>query len=512
MDLHKSQVFFILLCAFIVGVFGSSIVGVPYAVIPTLLLVAIAIISISIYRKTFDDSPRGASRRKLGAVIGFAIMSLAFGLWYFNQYSLGHSYLKEVADKNITVTLRGYVDSEIDVNEKSSKFVLRVKQIIFPNYGIYADERILITLPKYPEYTYGDILKLSAIVQIPKNFDTFDYVTYLRKDGISTITSYPKIEKDDKLKLNFVDRTKVATYGALFNIKGKFEDSVNRSISEPNASFINGIILGSRQNIPQDLKDDFARTSTSHILAISGYNIAIVSEMLLSIFILFMVRRRAFWLSVLGIILFTILTGASSSVVRASLMGLLLLFANGYGRLYDNKISIALAATAMILINPFVLVFDIGFQLSFLAVIGIIYFYPALDDLIKKWPAMGGLKETALMTLSAQIFVLPLLIYYFKSLSIVSLPVNILILPFVPVAMLLGFMTGVAGMILPILGKIMGLFAWAVTTYQIKIVESFSSLSFAAVSVSMSWWAVILVYAFVIVFAIYLHKKYAERL
>jgi len=181
-------------------------------------------------------------------------------------------------------------------------------------------------------------------------------------------------------------------------------------------------------------------------------------------------------MSVIIIVLFVILTGASASVVRAAVMGLLLLFANGYGRLYNPKNSIIFAGAAMVYFNPFVLVFDIGFQLSFVAVLGLIYFYPRFDDKLKKMPKFGNLKEIFLMTLSAQIAVAPLLIYYFRNFSLVSLPVNLMILPFIPFAMFAGFISGLAGMIFPSFGQVIGWVAWAITTYQIKVVELFAKM------------------------------------
>jgi len=265
-------------------------------------------------------------------------------------------------------------------------------------------------------------------------------------------------------------------YKKIFGLKNKFESAINKSISEPNASFINGILLGSRQNIPEEIKEAFNKTGTTHILAISGYNIMIISWAVLSLLVYFFKRRTAFWLSVAIIILFTILTGASSSVVRASIMGLLLLFANGYGRLYDPKNSIILAGVAMIWSNPFALVFDIGFQLSFVAVIGLMYLYPRIDSKLKKLPKLGNLKEMFLMTLSAQIAVAPLLIYYFKNFSLVSLLANILILPFLPAAMFIGFISGLAGVIFLPVGQVVGFIAWAITTYQIKIIEFLASI------------------------------------
>jgi competence protein ComEC len=191
---------------------------------------------------------------------------------------------------------------------------------------------------------------------------------------------------------------------------------------------------------------------------------------------IFLKRRKAFWCSVVVIFLFTILTGASASVVRASLMGLLLLFANGYGRLYNPKNSIILAGGVMIYHNPMVLVFDIGFQLSFLAVVGLLYIYPFLNNRFRKIPEFWGLKELILMTISAQLAVAPLLIYYFNNFSLVSLPTNVLILPVLPIAMFLGFISGLLGMIFLPLGQVVGWFAWAVTAYQIGVVKIISSI------------------------------------
>ena len=129
----------------------------------------------------------------------------------------------------------------------------------------------------------------------------------------------------------------------------------------------------------------------------------------------------------------------------------------------------------MVWLNPFALVFDIGFQLSFAAVLGLIYLYPKINNKLKNLPKLGALKEITLMTVSAQIAVAPLLIYYFKNFSLVSLPTNVLILPFLPAAMFLGFLSGLAGMAFLPLGQIVGWFAWAITTYQIEVVKIFSN-------------------------------------
>jgi len=448
--MHKSQIFFYLLSAFIFGVFTASFLDFSARIFLILIIIGISAIVLSGFKN------------KLIILAGFLILAFTTGgarFNFFNNYS--GSFDDFVGQE---VVLRGYVDSEPEIDGSNQRFVF-----------VSDSNRILVTISSYPRYKFGDTLEIRGELRLPQNFTDFDYVTYLKKDDIRTVLFFPGIEKyNGELKLSFQKNIKPSLYKNIFAIKDMFQRAVNLSIAEPNASFINGILLGSRQNIPDELKDAFKSTGTTHILAISGYNIMIISEAVLLGLIFFVRRKIAFWMSVAVIFLFVIMTGASASVVRAAVMGLLLSFAHGYGRLYDQKNSIILAGAVMIWFNPFVLVFDIGFQLSFAAVLGLIYLYPWLDYKAHKLSELGGMKELVLMTLSAQVAVAPLLIYYFGGFSPISLPANILILPFVPVAMLLGFIAGLVGMISVSLGQLVGYLAWAVTTYQIGIVRYLS--------------------------------------
>ena len=471
--MHKSQVLFYLLLVFIFGVFVASFLLVSQTWILICLILAIGLIAISGYQKTYS---------KKGLLAGILFLVFIFGIVRFNSFNFSNSILNQFADidiggKGMAVQLNGYVDEEPDVNGDRAQLIFRVEELIVPDKTLMIDERTLIYTNAFPKYKYGDEISVVGVLKTPKNFvEDFDYVSYLKKQNIRTIMSFPKINEKEDLQLGFFEKTKVGLYKKIFGLKNKFESVINKSIAEPNASFVNGILLGSRQNIPEEIKEAFNKTGTTHILAISGYNIMIISWAVLAGLVYFFRRRTAFWISVAVIVLFTILTGASASVVRASLMGLLLLFANGYGRLYDAKNSIILAGAVMIYINPFALIFDIGFQLSFLAVLGLLYVYPFLDNKFRKIPELWKLKELTLMTISAQVAVLPLLIYYFHQFSVWSLPTNILILPFIPFAMFLGFMSGVGGMIFLPIGQIVGFLVWSITTYQIEVVKLFAGL------------------------------------
>lgn len=471
--LHKSQIFFYLLVSFLAGVFIASIFNIGEIFVYIGLIAAIGIVGVFGYNRNFNGK---------FLLAGFFGIVFLFGVVRFNAANFGHDRLEVFTDlkageKNIEVILNGYVDDEPANDGNSQKIVLRAKKLTADDRKISVDDRILVTTKGFPKFNYGDIVSVNGALQKPRNLTSFDYVTYLKKENIRATMFYPTMDHEPLTMdygLGFFEKTKISLYREIFSLKANFENAVSESMPEPNVSFVNGILLGSRQNVPDDLKEAFNKTGTTHILAISGYNIMIISWAVLAGLVYFFRRRTAFWLSVIVISLFTVLTGASSSVVRAAIMGLLLLFANGYGRLYDPKNSIILAGAAMVWLNPFSLVFDIGFQLSFAAVLGLMYLYPYLNSKLHKIPETGKLKENILMTISAQTAVAPLLIYYFKNISLVSLPANILILPFLPAAMLGGFVSGLAGMIFLPLGQIAGWFAWAITAYQIEAVKLFA--------------------------------------
>ncbi len=486
--MHKSQVSFYLIVAFLAGVFAASFLPISETWILVFFILAIGLIAISGYRKTYS---------RKGLIAGVLFLVFIFGIIRLNSFKFYNSILDQFTGKEIEVTLNGYIDDEPDINGLKSQFIFKVKELVVGNRKLELDERTLVKTSSFPKHQFGDELSVVGSLQTPQNFSDFDYIQYLKNKDVRTMMSSPKIGEGEML-LDYAARFKIVVYRNLFKFKESYENAVNHSLSEPYAAYINGILLGSRQDIPQSIKDVFNKTSTTHILAISGYNITIIAEALLAALVLVMRRRRAFWISVIIILLFTILTGASASVVRAAIMGLLLLFANGYGRFYDARNGITLAAGIMVFLNPFILVFDIGFQLSFLAVLGLIYIYPILDIKFKKLPEIASIKETLLMTTSAQVLVFPLLIYYFHQFSLVSLPANVLVLPLMPITMLFGFLTGVGGMIFMPLGRAVGLFAWGLGFYQLAVIKWFGSLSFAAVSIVINWRALLVVYGLIV--------------
>ena len=494
--MHKSQLFFILLCCFVIGVAAGSFLAFSQYIlyiffVPPLILVGI------FWRRNWKV-----------VFIAFSVAIFLFGILRAFDARLNATFVKKFAETNFASTLSGYVAGEFQNRGSYGQFVFRVKELKVPDFTIPEElnENILVITDSYPRYRYGDRLSLEGKISLPKNYNDFDYISYLAKDQIYSISYRPKIEEAG-LSLGFLEKIKVKFFRQIFSFKNKFEDAIGVSVKEPHASFLNGILLGSKQNMPQDLKDDFNTAGISHITAISGYNITIVA-LLVSWFLLFFFRRNvAFWFSIAAIFVFTILTGASASVVRSALMGGLVLLANNSGRLYDTKNSLALVAFLMVLASPMVLRYDVGFQLSFMATVGILYLAPLLKNYFKKLPSVLNFGETFFMTVSAQIMVLPLILYYFHNLSLVALPANLLILPLVPPAILVGFVTGIAGMIWPALGLVLGALAWLVASVAIFLARFFSNLPYASIDIFISWYAVVFIYVFIFWFLYYLFRK-----
>jgi len=519
----KSRIFFYSLLAFAGGIFAGSFFDIPKTVVLAVALICVLLIAVFF--------------RKGSRLVNFKITLAAFLAIFFllgiARYNAVHSKqltLTKIAEASaqiidpakkhpIQVALYGYISGEPVTKGDKQQFVFFAKEMDALSQRVEINERVLITARPYPKYEYGQNLKVFGDVKLPsavasrprptgeaQNSEDFDYQSYLAKDDIFTVSYYPEVSQGN-LNLGPYEKIKIGFFRGIFKVKNAFEASISRSVHEPNAAFINGILLGSRAEIPTDIKNDFSRTSTTHILAISGYNITIIA-MIISWFFLFFFRRPiAFWFSVAGIAIFAILTGAQASVVRAAIMGVLVLLAQREGRLSDPRNALVLTGALMVFISPRVLRYDVGFQLSFAATIGLIYIAPLIKRYFEKLPSFFNFRETFVMTLSAQFFVLPLLIYYFKNLSLVSIPANIIVLPIIPFAMLLGALTGVAGLILPFLGQLVGYFAWLVSAFELGVIKLFAKPSWAAVSVQFNWYAVILAYAAIVGFLTWLNRR-----
>jgi competence protein ComEC len=369
---------------------------------------------------------------------------------------------------------------------------------------------VLVNTKLYPKYNYGDKLEITCKLQDPgmiesNNGNDFDYGKYLSKENIYSVCYYPKIEFLESGQGNFL-------ISALLTGKEKFIATVNKILPEPQASFLGGLLYGARRSIPEDLMNQFNTTGTTHIIAISGYNITILVAMLLAITKgVGVSRKRSFWIALFGILFFVIIAGGQASIIRAAIMGGLVLLASQVGRVSRIKNALVFAAALMLLVNPKVLAFDAGFQLSFAATIGLVYLLPIFEDYFEKWPSFFGAKESFLTTISAIILTAPLILFTFGRISLVAPITNILILPVIPLAMGLGFAAVIFGLINLGAGQVFGWLVWLVLSYIIKVVEIFSGIPWASLDIGrINWWILVLFYLAVIFF-VYSSTKVPAR-
>ncbi len=373
------------------------------------------------------------------------------------------------------VTFTARVVDEPDLRDTYTNLRVQAKSIALPNTPPRPVEGlVLVRAPRYPEYQFGDTLEIHAKLETPPIFERFSYKDYLARQGIHSFVRRPRIKL-------LAAQHGLSLRAAIFRFKAYAHQTVNRILSEPEAGLLNGILLGIQSGIPRALYDQFNATGASHVIVISGSNISLLVGILLLAGQKLIGRRRATWLALAGVALYTVMVGADAAVVRAAIMGALFVLAMYLGR--PNAVLNALfaSALAMTLANPLTL-WDVGFQLSFLATLGLVVLVPPLETLTERiWSSFGHtggltmlsalLKEAMLVTIAAQVITTPLIIYQFGRLSLVSLLTNLLIVPVQPLIMLLGGAATLVGMISQLGGTVLGWLAWLPLAWTIWMVQ-----------------------------------------
>ena len=442
--------------SFVGGIFVSSLFTISQQVQISLLIPGIILISIFWRIRNF-------------VIVGFCILFLVLGIWRHQtvEIRISKSEIRNYNDRGEAVTLIGVVVNEPDIREKIIRLTVKTDM-----------GKLLVTTWRYPEYQYGDKIKITGKLESPPAFEDFNYRDFLKKDGIYSQMSWPELEVIGSGHGNSI-------YEILFSFKNKFKTTTQSFISPPQEGILEALIFGDEENISKDWKDKLNFTGTRHITAVSGMNITIIASLLLSFALaLGLWRQQAFYLSIFLLILYILMIGAPASAVRAGFMAGLFLLAQYLGRMSAAQRAVIFAASFMLFLNPLLLKLDIGFQLSFLAILGIIYLQPILADWFKKIPnhKFFLLRTTLSATLSAQVFTLPILIYNFGYIPLISPLANILIVPILAPLTILIFIFGFLGMIFWHFGWILSWPIWFILTYITSMIDWFSKLPFASLT------------------------------
>ncbi|MFA5842987.1 MAG: ComEC/Rec2 family competence protein [Candidatus Gracilibacteria bacterium] len=387
---------------------------------------------------------------------------------------------------NENVTLEGVIFDYPDIRSDQVKLTLTVEQMQMDLEGKQTGTpifgQVLISLPRYPDdFTYGMRIRVSGMLEEPPEFEDFSYKNYLRRYGTVAVLYRPFIDV-----LESASRWNIRFWIGQF--KAAAENRLNRLFPEPYASFAAGLLLGSRRGIPADLTEDFMQCGITHIIAISGYNITLMI-VFASGLLRFLPKKAQILGSIVFIVAFVALVGASAAVLRAAVMGILGLVAALGGRKAEVTRLLALTAAGMVLWNPFILVDDLGFRLSFSATAGLVYMSGYVENFFKwirvyDWiPEFFSIREAFLTTMSAQTFSVPVILMSFGRVSLIAPLANVMVAPFIPLAMLFSFVALVVSCVWPWLGLLVAYGAWFFLKFIIWISGILAAVPWASVEV-----------------------------
>ncbi|MCH7589231.1 MAG: ComEC/Rec2 family competence protein [Chloroflexi bacterium] len=387
-------------------------------------------------------------------------------------------------DSGAYATLTGVIVQPPDVRDSYTGLEVEVEKLRFDGPGgtFPSNGRILVRTSRFNDWAYGDRILIKGYLETPPEFETFSYRDYLARQGIHSMISFASV------KVLSVKNGNPLLH-VIYAIRNHALRTIQRQFPEPEASLLAGILLGIEQGIPPQVRQAFNDTGTAHIIAISGFNITIIAALLMSLFRRLLGASKGFIAAGVGIIAYTVLVGASAAVVRAAVMGSLTLIALRMGRQTFGLASLSAASIFMTALNPEVL-WDVGFQLSFAATLGLMLYAPSFERAFQRivskvLPSEQSdrlarpVNEFLLFTFAAQIMTLPLTAFYFRSFPLASLLANPVILPVQAGLMISAGIATIVGMILPAMGQVLAWFAWPFPAFTIKAVTLFSDLPFS---------------------------------
>ena len=459
----------ILSIAWLLGVLAADLLGLP------LLPLAIAAALGALIAAAAGRAPRArlAALALCCAALGGARYDLA-------QVPVTPRSARLLNDSG-DLLLRGLVVDDPRRAEDGQRALVAAERVVVGGVARPAEGLVLVKLPAYPERRYGDRLELTGALTTPGEAERpgeFDYRQYLARKRIFSLM--------EPQAVRLVGQGGGSPlWSGLLALRDRARRVLLRELPEPQASLAVGILLGLQSSIPDDVSATFSATGTSHILVISGWNITIISTMLYGVTgRLRLKKNTAFW-AILGCIwLYTLFVGASATVIRAAVMGTIVVVGQRMERRAHAWTTLFAATWAMTIWDPQTL-WDLGFQLSALATASLFAYGKGAEALLLKTPLRAGwldwAREALTATLAAQILALPLILYHFGNLSIVAPLANVALLPMVPYAMLSGAISLIGGLIWLPLGQWLATIAYLFLAWLTEGARLFAEMPYAAV-------------------------------
>ena len=483
---------------FISAIFISSFFKLDFSFSFCLIFIAIILF---IFQKFFVTED---GEKKKVFLISIFLFCFAAGALRYEAAEINPDPVLEQA-VGTKVILKAVVSVEPAEKQSGAALTVDVKDLITEGSITPVSGRVLVNTSLYPQFHYGDMVSILGVLAKPENFPAapslakdFDYTSYLAKDSITYVMDFAQVSLIASGRGNPLE-----TF--LLKIKDAFTGTISRVIPEPEASLLSGIELGAKSSMDKETANNFRVTGLSQIVVLSGYNVTVVAQAIASL-LSFLPRMVGLSGGIIGIILFVIMSGSSSTAIRAGIMGLIAIIAVMTKRDYRAGRALVVATMLLIIINPKILVFDISFQLSFLATVAIIYLAPVLKSRFLWITERYGMRDIITSTIAAQILVLPLIVCDMGQLSLYALPANILVLPFVPMVMFFGFATGMLGFLWTPVSLPFSWITFAILFYMIRIAKLFAGLPFSTSFIS--WFSPVLMFVTYILIGLWIvHER-----
>jgi len=491
------KILWVVVLGFLAGVFLRSLfpLGSSFAWFAALLAVAVLFLGV-------------VEKRRLPVVviITLALLSFTGGVARMNSAVI-------VSDPVLTkylgskVTIEGVVFNEPDAREASTRIPIRAEALITKTGTTTVSSGVLVVASSHTGILYGDRVRAKGTLRLPEAFETgegrqFDHPAFLAKDGILYELAFAEVETVGEGSRNPLKAVSIF-------LKEKYLEGIALALPEPHAGLAGGITAGDKRGLGEELSDTFRTVGLTHIIVLSGYNIMIV---VFGLGWLFSRLRFPRWVEfVLGVSIaafFALMTGLASASVRAAAMASIAMVGKVTSRVYLASRALAVVAAGMVLLNPYILVFDIGFQLSVIATWGLIALSPLVHGKLSFVTERFALREIASATIATQLAVLPLLLYQSGAFPLYALPVNLLVLIIVPWAMLLSAIAALAGILLGPFAPIVAFPAYVLLAYAVGVAQLFAAMPFAAVSLpTFSAWWIVPVYGLLFAGASFLRRR-----
>ena len=482
--------------AFLAGIVLASLVSLPIIVWITLFVIADLLILVSrLLARRLPSLPFF-----LTPFFFVLLLALFLGAARY-QYSVPRFNAFHIAfynDRNYDMLITGTLAEPPDYRDNYTNLRLNVTNVDTGDGDLPANGLLLARVSNNQTFRYGDIIRLRGSLKTPPENEDFSYRDYLAAQQIHSYMSSAEVTV-------LPGRGGSLVYVALYDFKEKALTNIYRMFPDPESSLMAGILLGVDTGLTQELQQAFKNTGTAHIIAISGFNISIIAGLFVTFFSRFLGPRRGTLVAIIGIIFYTILVGGDAAVVRAAIMGSLALFAKQLGRRQAALNTLLAVAMFMCLWNP-LYIWDVGFQLSFFATLGLILYADPFSQfangiITKYFPASAAEKfaelfsEFVLLTLAAQVTTIPIMAYHFQRISLVSFLANPFILPAQPAVMILGGLAVLLSLVWFPLGQIAAWVTWPFVVYTIRMVEIFDRVPHGTIFLGeLSIWFVILFY------------------